>query len=255
MLGGYLALGALLLYGAATRLDLGLERVFGFNSGLEAAVFVIVAAAIARELPAKGEGWRSRTVIFWVCFLFLLTLLIWGLSAHLRSGVKVPRTQPLEHLLLAVSMLASSLWSIDIVLNYRGQFRNPTRTTVWSLIVILCGGSLLTGLISVEAMSNPALMMQNWLAVLTWNETRLEILILLVGFLLCLSGLMRVMSRIIRLLAAMIIDGAIPSIGENPERTAKGLLYYLLLFCALLGIQQFPFCCLLAAHFICRSYH
>lgn len=234
MLGGYLALGALLAYGAAIRLNVGLERVLGFDAGIEVTLFAIVAAIFAKEILAKGDAWRSRTVVFWICVIFLCALIVWGIAAHYRAGGKIPKAPPLQHWLIAVSMLASTLWSIDIILNYRGQLRNPNRTAAWSLVTILCGAYLLGGLIAELALRQPSLLMQNWLAILTWKESRLELLILITGILLCGAGLLRVMTRITRLLGAMITDGALPSPHENLRAQSRMPNYYAALFSALL---------------------
>ena len=128
-------------------------------------------------------------------------------------------------------MLASTLWSIDIVLNYRGQFKKPNRTIALSLITIFVGGSLLSALTSVEVLRNPSLLMQNWLDVLTWNESRLELLLLIAGFLICASGLLRAMTRITRLIGSMILDGALPE-SNNSE---KSLQYYSVILVVLLA--------------------
>ena len=222
MLAGYVTLGALLAYGAALRANTGLERVLGLEVGIELVLFLIVAIAFVKELFTKVEGWRSRTIIFWTCALFLMVLAVLASLARFRTGASIPKIQPLQHWLIGVSMLASTLWSIDIVLNYRGQFRNPNRTITLSLIIIFVGGSLLSALTSVEVLRNPSLLMQNWLEVLTWNESRLELLVLIAGFLICVSGLLRAMTRITRLLGSMILDGALPKSND----TGKSLQYY-----------------------------
>jgi uncharacterized hydrophobic protein (TIGR00271 family) len=231
ILAGYLTVGALLAYGAASRASTGLERVLGIKLGIEAIIFFIVAVAFAKDFLSKAENWRSRTIIFWTCALVLVILAVLASLARIRTGTSIPKTQPLQHWLIAVSMLASTLWSIDIVLSYRGQFRRPSRTTFWSLIIIFWGSNLLAALISLELLWNPSLMMQNWLEVLTWNESRLELLILITGFVICTSGLLRVMSRITRLLGTMLIDGALPSSNEK-EKTAQ---YYSAFFIVLLA--------------------
>ncbi len=235
MLGGYLALGALLAYGAAVRVNFGLERIFGLKVGMELVTFLIVAAAFVREVLVVGENWRSRTLIFWTCSAFLFVLIIWVTITERRTMASVPRVEPLQHWLIAVSMLASTLWSIDIVLNYRGQFRRPNHTTAWSLIVMFCGGNLLGALISMAVLHHPSIRMQNWLDALTWNQNRLQILVLIAGFLICLAGLFRVMTRITRLLGNMIIDRALPSSNESRESAGTILFYYSALLCVLLA--------------------
>ena len=233
-LGGYLALGALLAYGAATRANLGLERIFGFDIGIEFVTALVIASAFAKEILTKRESWKSRTVIFWCCAIFFLLLAIWGL-ARFRTNAGIPKTEPLQHWLITVSMLASTLWSIDIVLNYRGQFRRPNRTLFWSLMAIFLGGNLLGVLITLEVLQNPSLMMKNWMAVLTWNETRLELLFLLAGLLICGSGLFRVMTRITRILGAMMMDGSIPSLKALRADEEKRAYFYSAFFSLVLA--------------------
>jgi uncharacterized hydrophobic protein (TIGR00271 family) len=231
MVAGYVSLGALLAHGTAIRVGIFFERVFGQNVAFELIMLPIVAIAFAKEALTKSENWRSRTVIFWACALFLIILAIAASIVRYRAGTSIPKTEPLQHWLIPISMLASTLWSIDIVLNYRGQFRNPNRTILWGLITTFWGGSLLAALISVALLNNPSLLMRNWLAVLTWNESRLELLILIAGFLICASGLLRAMSRINRLLGIMVLDDALPTSNVR-ENTAQ---YYSILFSVLLA--------------------
>ncbi len=214
-LAGYLTVAALLAYGAGSRANTILDRVFGLEMGERLVVVLIVAIALSKELLTKVESWRSRTIVFWICALFLIVLSGIAMLPHYGGGIPIPKTEPLQHWLIAVSMLASTLWIIDIILSYRGQFRRPIRTTMWSLICVFGGGCLLGALVSSEVLRNPSLMMQNWFDVLSWNETRLELLILISTFLICFSGLLRVMTRSSRLLATMIMDGALPATKEK----------------------------------------
>ena len=235
MVGGYLSLGALLLYGAATRVQVGLERVLGLDVALESILFLVIAAVFAKELFAKGENWRSRTAIFWICIFFFLTASIWGLISQYQATATIPKTEPLQHWLLAVSILASFLWGIDIILSYRQQFRNPNRTVFWSLIVVFCGGCLFSALIAFLALQDPSMLMRNWMQVLSWNESRLELLLLIAGSLICLLGLFRIMTRITRLVGSMILDGALPAGRRASENDDTSIRYYLALFSALLA--------------------
>jgi uncharacterized hydrophobic protein (TIGR00271 family) len=235
MLGGYLALGSLLAYGAGLRAAVGLEKVFGWGVGTNIVVYLIIAAIFIIEFLTTGEGWRSRTAIFWACLAFLLALLISGPILHIRAGANIPKTEPLQHWLIAISMLAATLWSVDVVLNYRGQFREQNRTTIWSLVAIFAGGNVFCGLIALGVVRNPSLLLQNWLAVLTWNENRLELLILITGFLICISALFRVTTRIARLLGSMVIDATLPYLSKNKATTERTVRYYLLLTFLLLA--------------------
>jgi uncharacterized hydrophobic protein (TIGR00271 family) len=230
-LAGYLTVAALLAYGAGIRANNILERVLGLAIGQKLVIVLIVAIALSKELLSKAESWRSRTIVFWICTLFLILLAGLASLEHYRGGIRIPKTEPLQHWLIAVSMLASTLWIIDIILSYRGQFRRPIRTTLWSLICIYGGGCLLGALISSELLRNPSLMMQNWFEVLSWNETRLELLILISTFLICFSGLLRLMTRSSRLLATMIMDGALPATKEKKNFFP----FYSTLFTALLA--------------------
>jgi uncharacterized hydrophobic protein (TIGR00271 family) len=217
MLAGFVTLGALLAQAAAIRANTGLSRVFGIELGTSLVVILMVAIAFTKEILSKTERWRTRTIIFWICALFLFSLAIAASFVRYKSAVTIPKTEPLQHWLIPVSMLASTLWCIDIVLNYRGQYRRRDRTIFWSLISIFFGGNLIAALISIEVLGNPSLMMHNWLSALTWNESRLELFLLFAGFLICFSGLLRVMTRIIRLIGTLILDHAIPSSNDKGE--------------------------------------
>jgi uncharacterized hydrophobic protein (TIGR00271 family) len=233
MLGGYLTLGAIIAWATATRIDIGLQKIFGIDLDFSLLVVLLVAAAFAKEVFSKGQFWRSRTIAFWICTILLFVLVIWAAVIQARTGATIPRKEPLRHWLLAVSMLACTLWAIDIVLTYRGQLRRPNLITVWSLVAIFCGGNVLGALISFVTLRNPSLLIENWLAVLTWNQSRLELLLLSVGLLICISALLRVMTRITRLIGGMILDGALPS-GSTIHQERK-TLYYSGVFIAVLA--------------------
>lgn len=235
MLGGYVALGALLAYATGMRINLGLERLFGLSVGTEIITLLLVALAFFKEVLTRAENWRSRTVIFWTCMIVLLSMVIWGYLGHLRTGVKLPKTESMQHWLLTASILASNLWGIDIVLNYRGQYYRPNRTSLWSLIAILCGGNLLGALVAVEILRNPSLLMQNWLTGLTWNEHRLELVILIAGILVCGSGLLRVMTRMFRILGFLMMQGGLPSSNQAGEEPGSTIYYYAGILCAFLA--------------------
>lgn len=223
MFGGYLCLGALLLHGAAWRANMGLAQLLGFTPGLTVIVAILVAAAFFKELFSKVESWGMRTVLFWCSTLFLVILIAWVSTHHFRSGGKIPTREPLQHWLLAVSLLASSLWGIEVVLNYRNQFRFANATTGWSLIAIFCGAGVIGALTSVVVLHDPSLYVKNWSASLSWHESRLEFLILLCGFLICFSALLRVMTRMWRLLASMMIDGVLP-LSDSHRPAGRNLL-------------------------------
>jgi uncharacterized hydrophobic protein (TIGR00271 family) len=233
MLGGYLTLGAIIAWTTATRIDIGLQKIFGIDLELPAIVVLLVAGAFAKEIFSKGQFWRSRTIAFWICTILLFALVIWAATVQSRGGTTISRKEPLRHWLLAVSMLACTLWAIDIVLTYRGQLRRPNLITLWSLVAIFCGGNLLGALISLVTLHNPSLLIENWLAVLTWNQSRLELLLLFVGLLICISALLRVMTRITRLMGGMILDGALPSGTSNHQE--RKTLYYSGFFIAVLA--------------------
>lgn len=234
MLGGYLTLGAIIAYATAVRVDIGLEKIFGLHLGIKVITLIIVATAFLKEILSSGQFWRSRTTVFWVYTVLLIVLVGWGVIVNARAGASIPKKEPLQHWLLAVSILAASLWAVDVVLAYRGQFRRPNHTTLWGLISIFCGGSLLGALMSLVILRNPSLMMENWANVLTWNNSRLELLILSVSILICASALLRVLTRITRVSGGMMIDGALPSKSTSPDHGAR-TIYYSVLFTALLA--------------------
>src|SRR5262245_11791801 len=120
MLGGYLTLGAIIAWATATRIDIGLQKIFGIDLGLPLITVVLIAAAFAKEIFSKAQFWRSRTIAFWICTVLLFALVIWAAVVQSRTGATIVRKEPLRHWLLAVSMLACTLWAIDIVLTYRG---------------------------------------------------------------------------------------------------------------------------------------
>lgn len=225
MLGGYLTLGAIIAWATATRIEIGLQKIFGIDLGLPLLAVLLVAGAFVKEVFSKGQYWRSRTIAFWICTVLLFVLVIWVVVIQSRGAATISRKEPLRHWLLAVAMLACTLWAIDIVLTYRGQLRRPNLITIWSLVAIFCGGNLLGALISLATLHNPSLLIENWLAVLTWNQSRLELLLLFVGLVICISALLRVMTRITRLIGAMIIDGGLPAGNKNQDQERKTLYY------------------------------
>jgi uncharacterized hydrophobic protein (TIGR00271 family) len=127
------------------------------------------------------------------------------------------------HDLAAVGLLASGLWGVDLILNHRRQLRRPDRTIAIALLGSWVGTCVLGAAAWFVVIRYPALRSENWVRPLSWENSQSEVVTLLVSIVLCLVALFWTLSRLMRLVEAMLGDGFVPSF-LGKDRSDRRLL-------------------------------
>ncbi|MEE8525549.1 MAG: amino acid permease, partial [Thermoanaerobaculia bacterium] len=211
LLGGAVPLAALLVQAVASRLDAGLERLFGIEVAELWLVVAVAAAAGVHALLAEPSRWRTRTVVVWGSVLVLVGILVWAFFHQPSGGGAVPERKPLDHWLSSVALLGAALWSLEPILHHRPQLRGGGRALPQAMLVAWITALGIAIAAAVLLLRQPGLLMEHWVARLSWSENRLELLTLAVAVILCLTALYWTISGAVRLIRAMVRDGFLPA--------------------------------------------
>ena len=209
-LGGYIAVGALLVRGIARSVDTWLVHLLGIEvAALWIAVLVVFLSSLD-EIFLRGSLWRIRKVTVSAAVLATVGLISWAFVKQ-GAGDAVPPKPTLEtHDLTVIGLLAAGLWAMDLVLLHRPQLRRPDRSTGRAMVISWALTALAGALIALLLIRHPSLQRANWTGALSWRENRIELLIALSVALLCWTGLARVVSGAARQLSALCRDGFLP---------------------------------------------
>ncbi len=240
LLGGAVPLAALLVRAIVSRLDAGLGRLFAIEVAEAWLVVAVAAAAGVHVLLAEPSRWRTRTVVVWGSVLALVGVFVWAFFQSPSAGGAVPERKPLDHWLSSVALLGAALWSLEPILHHRPQLRGGGRALLQAMLVawITALGIAIAAVLLL--LRRPGLLMENWVARLSWSENRLELLTLAVGAILCLAALFRTISGAMRLFRAMVRDGFLPAwlgTARSSEGAPAGGLGLFLLAAALLATR------------------
>ena len=213
MLAGLVSVAALLAIAVAERLGVWLEHLFEVEVRHVWLVAAVVLLESVNEWLSDVDRWRMRTVIVGLGLALTILLLTWGFVERPAGGV-MREAHLFGHGLTVIALLAVGLWSLDLLLNHRRQMRRPDATlTSASLIVWITTGVLAIATTAL-AVRSPEIWLADWSEKLSWGETRLEVLGLIVSTSFCWIGLSRVVSRTVRLTGAMAHEGFLPQISK-----------------------------------------
>jgi uncharacterized hydrophobic protein (TIGR00271 family) len=218
LLGGHLALLALLGWGAALYMRELLRLLLGISvdtSYLAPAVIVLVAI---NDLIGTRGGWRVRLLVVYSSILFLVVVgvLAWSVAAVER--IDQLGTGADFGLLRVVALMAAMLWGVHLVLDSRDEMSQPNRNLLPALMVplVLAGG--LGALIASAELRSAGLLtlaatpLSDLVSHLNWvGGAQFETIYLLLGFTISLIGLDRAMVTILRLSGTMVCDGFLPA--------------------------------------------
>lgn len=210
LLGGYVPLAALLVQGVSRRLETGIDRLFGVEVGDAGLVTLVAVVAALHELAGSEGPRRGRTVMSWGSVLAFAGLLVWAFFQQPPGRSAAPEVQPLDHWLTAVALLGAGLWCLEPILDRRGALKRPERRLLPALVIPWATAALLGVVASLLVLRSPDLIIENWLARLSWAENRLELCYLFVGILICGAGLFRVLASGLRLALDMARDVFLP---------------------------------------------
>lgn len=218
LLGGHVALIALLGWGAALYLNISLERLLQISIDMLWLAPAMVVVVALNDLIGTQGGWRLRTLVIYVSIALLLVIAIrsWFLP------VTTPTNQPLAAaesigLMRVIALMAASLWGINFVLDSRDELRRPTFTMLPALLVPLVLSGTVGAITAVTELRyfGPALDDMTPLATMAIyasiaGENLLEVVAVTMGFLISLTALDRAMVTMLRLIGTMVRDGFIP---------------------------------------------
>ena len=232
ILGGYTCLCTLFAWAVGMRIGVGLEKMLGITVNLKLlSAVVLVLTAATKAMGFQGK-WRTRTWLITAAFAIILFVLVWSFVDHPPYRTLTQSAKPLSHWLVRVTIVGATLWYLDITLHYREQFQFAQRTMANSMVSVWALMVLLTAVLMFQLLRYPDLLMENWTARLTFKNNRLEMLLLFTGILVCQLALSKVLSRAIRVIAAMSLDGFLPRRFCDHEGQLRSPLIPLGLICA-----------------------
>ncbi|MGB5551497.1 MAG: DUF389 domain-containing protein, partial [Thermoanaerobaculia bacterium] len=216
MLAGLVSVAALLALAVAERLALWLDHLFAVDVGHVWLLAAVVFLASVHEGLSDVDRWRMRTAIVVLALALTVGILVWGYVAHPPGG-ELRDSRLFGHDLSAVALLAAGLWSIDLLLNHRRQMRRPDATLKHASLAVWITTGVLSVATTALAVRTPEIWMADWSEKLSWGETRLQLLGLVVSTTFCWMGLSRVVSRTVRLTGTLSHDGFLPRIGKEGQ--------------------------------------
>ncbi len=192
-LGGLTCLAALFSWGVAYHISRLFERLFTITlDELYLAIGAIVLMAWYRSIMGRGALRTSLRVIMISLPVFAI-LLGWGWYLARQSvliarfGLQVP-----SDIVQATALLGAMLWGLMIILTRRNQIPAPHRNLLPALIGTLILGSLAGMAASYVVLKNHGLVSGDPLALASIarsSDAGLEMILLLIGLLLCLLAL------------------------------------------------------------------
>jgi uncharacterized hydrophobic protein (TIGR00271 family) len=217
LLGGSLALIALLGWGASLYLNISLERLFGVSIDLRwLAPAMIVGVALNDVIGTQGS-WRLRTMIVYGCIAFLAVIALRSWFIAEVPQPPMPEASESDNLLRVLALMSAGMWGLHFALDSRDDMREPERNILPALLVpVLLAGSLGALLVATELRSlgwqGDPLTPLATLAIYTSfrGEALFEVIYVSLGLFVSLAALDRSMVTLLRLMGAMVRDGFLP---------------------------------------------
>ena len=235
MLAGLISVAALLALAVAERMGVWLGHLFDVDVSGVWLVAAVVFLASVNEWFSDIDRWRMRTVVVGLALALSVGILIWGFVEHPPGG-ELREVRLFGHDLTAVALLAAGLWSIDLLLNHRRQVRLPDKTLKSASLVVWITTGVLAVVTTALAVRSPEIWLADWSEKISWGETRLHLLGLVVSTSFCWIGLSRVVSRTVRLTGTLAQDGFLPQIGQPGQLQRTRALVTLISMAVVLGI-------------------
>jgi uncharacterized hydrophobic protein (TIGR00271 family) len=219
LLGGHLALIALLGWGAALYLNISLERLLNVSVALRwLAPGMVILVALNDLLGTQGT-WRLRTPIVYGSLLALLSLAAWAWFQPTSANAPLPEATTASGDLQVLALMAASLWGIHVLLDSRDEMRRPERVMLPALLVPL----LLSGGLGALAAAARLRMVMSGLSpgdvtpletlavnMSIFGNPLMEVTIVTMGLMISVIALDRTMVTMLRLVGTMVRDGFLP---------------------------------------------
>lgn len=218
LLGGHLALIALLGWGAALYLNIILERLLNVSVELRWLAPGMVILVALNDLIGTQGTWRLRTLIVYGTLLTLLGITVWTWFQPVEVGAPfleiAARSDGLSQVL---ALMAASLWGIHVVLDSRDEMRRPERMMLPALLVPLVlsgsmGALVAAARLRLVGLSPSGVTPIETLAVQVGisSDALLEVIIVTMGLMITVIALDRAMVTMLRLVGSMVRDGFLP---------------------------------------------
>jgi amino acid transporter len=234
MLGGLIALAAVLIEEEARRISMMLDRLVDVPYSVVVFTVIVAVLAALNQWLVREDRWRTRTALVWIAGISFVGLLVWVLVLRPSDFATLPAISVDAHDLASLTMLAAGLWSIDLILNYRRVMRNPDRTTRNSVLLVWVGTAALGSVAAAIVVRYPSLLIEDELSRLGWADPRVEVIFNVSSVVLIWLGLSRVISRAVRLAGALELHGYIPALASGRPGSWRRQLSGLTLFTILL---------------------
>jgi uncharacterized hydrophobic protein (TIGR00271 family) len=217
LLGGHLALIALLGWGASLYLNISLERLLGVSIDLRwIAPAMIVGVALNDVIGTQGS-WRLRTMIVYGSLVFLVVIAARSWFIADGAPTVAPTADGVDDLFHVLALMSAGMWGLQFALDSRDDMRDPERNVPPSLLVpVLLAGSLGALIVATELRSvglqSDTMTPLATLAIYTSfrGEALFEVIYVSLGLFVSLAALDRAMVTLLRLMGAMVRDGFLP---------------------------------------------
>ncbi|MCG8347456.1 MAG: DUF389 domain-containing protein [Chloroflexales bacterium] len=216
LLGGHLALIALLAWGAALYLDSSLERLLGVSIELRWLAPAMVILVALNDLIGTQGGWRLRTLIIYSSVLVLLGVASWLWFLPAAAPTTRVSTGSIN-IIGMVALMAASLWGIQFVLDNRDEMRRPSRNMLPALLIPLVLSGIIGAVAAASELSFLGGIDPNATPLMALVErtnfagaTALEAIYITTGLLISLIALDQAMVTMLHLSGAMARDGFLP---------------------------------------------
>ncbi len=217
LLGGHLALIALLAWGAALYLHITLVRLLtiAIDMRLLAPAMIIIVAL--NDLIGTQGRWRFRAFLVYCIILFLLVVTgyAWLLPPNPTTAPVAARESADFVRLLA--MMSAMLWGCNVILDSRDKMHQPAQNMLPALLVPLLSASIIGAFVAFTELrllgdfAETSTHITRLIARTSFaNNIMIETFYVFIGLLISLIALDRALVAMLRLIGTMVQDGFIP---------------------------------------------
>ncbi len=237
LLGGYSTVTALLAWGVAYRLEVGFQLLFGARYETGVLALAVLGGFTLHNLLSFRRSWRRQAILLWGALVALAAMTAWGFTRPASNlGMEID-VDSQRHWLASVALLGAGLWGLELILDLRGQLRQPSKTLPRALLVAWLPVALLGAPAAFLVLRHSEILTdrESFLSQVSWDENRLVLLLNVTTVLLCGLGLQRALERGVRVVRAMARDGLLPRwlVSLEGLGALRRPLFFFFLFAAL----------------------
>ncbi len=218
LIGGYIALIALLGWGAALNLDILSAAIFGYSLNLTWLAVLVVGLVALNNLVGSGGAWKLRVFLIYAGIVFLVLVIAQSFfesQSALFSNYYFGKSS--SQLLNIAPLMMTMLWGLNLIIDTRDEIHRPTMTILPALLLTVGIGVGLGVLATIGLSTYPSTVSYS-LTPLTKTFVNLgfipdhlaTILYGLFGAIITTLALNRAVIGMLRLVGVMINDGFFP---------------------------------------------